>query len=425
MLDHAMSALPLVPDDVGHFQIVKLVMEYMLPPNTRLHKIWSDMQAKDASLRRGAKVVLAGGGTRRKPWADRKGSIVAAVMHWFHNQLMPADKERKAAKRQLMAEAASLRWGPEPTHILERLKTIRSTLESIGHHHNLPYNKMGEYLYNALLPAVQAKYNDRRTTDATRKPKERNSPHLLDLENLPPKATLQQIERMLSDLDNWHHEAKSPPKPRSESPGPAYNTRSRFQSRNVDRLTQVEVDPEDSESSTEAPELQSDGGWESDDGVRVAQAVGDTGPAFRAAGQRRFGDRNRRARELPRQGAPGARLQRSGQPSFFVAQVAAAREGKQVAGRQPGPCWQCGQMGHLQRNCPNPPDLNNPTAKALMSVQHVDDVTANEQLCLAVMGTDMETAQVHEDIPEGVCAIMAELHAKADAMCNGLDVFGR
>ena len=193
----------------------------------------------------------------------------------------------------------------------------------------------------------------------------------------------------------------------------------------MDRLTQVEVDPEDSESSTEAPELQSDGGWESDDGVRVAQAVGDTGPAFRAAGQRRFGDRNRRARELPRQGAPGARLQRSGQPSFFVAQVAAAREGKQVAGRQPGPCWQCGQMGHLQRNCPNPPDLNNPTAKALMSVQHVDDVTANEQLCLAVMGTDMETAQVHEDIPEAVCAIMAELHAKADAMCNGLDVFGQ
>ena len=151
--------------------------------------------------------------------------------------------------------------------------------------------------------------------------------------------------------------------------------------------------------------------------------VGETGPKAHARGQRRWG------KGAGQREGPGDKvLPRKQDASYFQiadtedeiilnALQANKRDSKgRGATRMIGPCWNCGQMGHLQRDCPTA-TVENAVSKVLCSVTNLEELLEDERLCQAVLGTDMESVEEGQ-VPETVFRLMADLHAKADAVCT-------
>ena len=73
-------------------------------------------------------------------------------------------------------------------------------------------------------------------------------------------------------------------------------------------------------------------------------------------------------------------------------------------------------MGHLQRDCPSA-TVENAVSKVLCRVEDMEQILEDEHLCQAVLGTDMQSVEEGQ-VPETVFRLMADLHAKADAVCT-------
>ena len=403
MAEHGILEIHLVPPRVGYFALGECILNHLLPTGSTLHTAFIQLKKDDPDVQDG---VRAWGRTAeaRVPW-NRENSIESAIMCWLHSELMPGAEERETAATALEGAARSLfRRNASPKKNWERLEEIKATLQSIGYHSKLPIIERGNCVYRALPKPLKDRYRDNMNTNVTQAQPNVN---LIDLGNLAEGTTVTQIKwvvNYLEDLYQQHRKEIGSATPKLAKP------------RLSDREAVQAIGEEDAEDSTEP--CSGD-----DEPLCPVRPVGETGPKAHARGQQRWG-KGAGQREgpgdkvLPRkQDASYFQLTDAEEEAILNALQANKRDSRgRGTTRMVGPCWNCGQMGHLQRDCPSA-TVENAVSKVLCRVEDMEQILEDEHLCQAVLGTDMQSVEEGQ-VPETVFRLMADLHAKADAVCT-------
>ena len=403
MAENGIREIHLVPPRVGYFALGECVLSHLLPTGSTLHTAFIQLKKDDPDVQDG---VRAWGRTTeaRVPW-NQEASIESAIMCWLHSELMPGAEERETAATALESAARSLyQRGASPKKNWERLEEIKATLQSIGYHSKLSVIERGNCVYRALPKPLKDRYRDNMNNNVTQAQPNVN---LIDLGNLAEGTTVTQIKWVVNYLEDLYQQHRKE----------IGNATSKFpKPRPSGREVVHAIGEEDAEDSAEL----CSGGEEP---LCPVRPVGETGPKAHARGQRRWG------KGAGQREGPGDKvLPRKQDASYFQiadtedeiilnALQANKRDSKgRGATRMIGPCWNCGQMGHLQRDCPTA-TVENAVSKVLCSVTNLEELLEDERLCQAVLGTDMESVEEGQ-VPETVFRLMADLHAKADAVCT-------